>query len=105
MRRGHAPGRGKWSLPGGRIEVGETGAEAAEREVFEETGLRVEVGQLLATVTLGRYVVEDFAATVIGGTLSAGDDADEVRWCLPEEMRRLPMTAGLVDELRRMGAL
>ena len=105
MQRGREPGRGKWSLPGGRIEPGETAAEAAAREVFEETGLRVEIGERLASVEIGRYVVDDFAATVVSGTLAAADDADDVRWYRPEELAELSLTAGLEDELRRMGAL
>ncbi|MBV9293830.1 MAG: NUDIX domain-containing protein, partial [Frankiales bacterium] len=73
VQRGRDPGRGRWSLPGGRLERGETPAAAAVREVREETGLDVEVGELLATVELpGGYRVHDFAATVVGGELRAG---------------------------------
>lgn len=102
VRRGREPSRGRWSLPGGRIEPGETAAEAAAREVREETGLVVEVGALLQIVRLDGYVVADFAATVVGGELRAGDDADEVRWCDEAALRELPLTTGLLEELRRM---
>jgi 8-oxo-dGTP diphosphatase len=106
VRRGHDPGRGTWSLPGGRIETGESAAEAAAREVREETGLDVRVGALLQTVDLpGGYRVHDFAATVTGGELRAGDDADDVRWCTPDDVTLLELSAGLIDELRRMGAM
>ena len=106
IRRGQEPGLGKWSLPGGRIEPGESAAEAAGREVREETGLDVVVGDLLLTVDLaGGYRVHDFAATVVGGELRAGDDADDVRWCTPEDVGLLELSAGLLDELRRMGAI
>lgn len=106
VRRAHPPDAGLWSLPGGRIEPGETAECAAAREVAEETGLHVAIGTALCRVELaGRYVVDDFAATVTGGTLRAGDDALEVRWCTPAELGRLHLTAGLPDELRRMGAL
>ena len=106
VRRGREPGRGTWSLPGGRIEPGESAAEAAAREVREETGLDVEVGELLATVDLASgYRVHDFAATVTGGRLAAGDDADEVRWCTPDDVSLLELSTGLLDELRRMGAM
>jgi ADP-ribose pyrophosphatase YjhB (NUDIX family) len=104
VRRGHAPSEGLWSLPGGRIEDEETPAEAAAREVLEETGLVVSVGRLLATVELGDYLVHDFAATVVGGSLRAGDDASDVRWCSDDEAALLPLTPGLLDAVRRMEA-
>lgn len=105
IQRGHEPAIGRWSLPGGRLEPGETSAEAAVREVREETGLDVEVGALLATVDLGNYLVDDFAVTVIGGELRAGDDAADVRWCTADEVAQLPVTDGLLEWLRRMKAL
>ena len=105
VRRGTEPSLGTWSLPGGRIESGETHAAAAAREVLEETGLVVEIGKLLATVEVMGYVVHDFAASVSGGTLVAGDDAAEVRWCEPERVPTMDTSPGLVEELRRMGVL
>lgn len=107
VRRGHEPALGSWSLPGGRIEVGESPAEAAAREVAEETGLIVEIGELLQTVDLwdGGYRVHDFAAAVVGGTLRAGDDASDVRWCGIDELDALDLSPDLVDELRRMGVV
>jgi ADP-ribose pyrophosphatase YjhB (NUDIX family) len=103
VQRGRDPGAGRWSLPGGRVEPGETPAAAAAREVLEETGLIVTIGELLATVPLGDYLVHDFAATVIGGELRAGDDASDVRWCSLPDAELLPLTDNLLDELRRMG--
>ena len=102
VRRGHAPAQGRWSLPGGRLEPGESPAAAAAREVLEETGLEVRVGVLLGSVELGDYLVHDFAAEVVGGVLKPGDDADDARWCSPEDATALPLTAGLLTELRRM---
>jgi len=102
VRRGHAPSAGLWSVPGGRVEPGETPEQAAAREV---TGREVEVGTLLTTVQIGDYVVHDFAAVVVGGELRPGDDADEVRWCTTDDAALLPLTPGLLEELRRVGAI
>jgi len=104
VRRGRPPGLGSWSLPGGRIEPGETAAVAAAREVREETGLAVEVGEVLITAVIadGAYHVQDFAARVVGGELRAGDDASDVRWVDEDELATLPLSAGLLDELRRL---
>lgn len=108
--RGTEPEKGRWSVPGGSVEPGETLAEAAAREAFEETGLRVKVLDELWCVTIpagdGRvFEVHDFAATVTGGELAPGDDADDARWVTPAELDQLPLTTNLADYLRRAGIL
>jgi 8-oxo-dGTP diphosphatase len=103
VRRAHEPSIGRWSLPGGRIEPGESARDAAAREVREETGLLVEVGDLLLTADLGPYVVADYAAVVVGGTLTAGDDATDARWFTPAEVAALETSPGLAGALARMG--
>lgn len=80
IRRGHDPYRGSWSLPGGRVEPGETDEEALLRELVEETGLRVTVGRHCGSVRGGLYDIHDYACTVTDGDLRAGDDAVEVAW-------------------------
>jgi ADP-ribose pyrophosphatase YjhB (NUDIX family) len=105
VRRGRPPSQGLWSVPGGRVEPGESPEQAAVREVREETGLDVTVGPLLASVEIGDYLVHDFAAEVVGGELRAGDDAVDVRWCSFDEAELLPLTPGLMAELRRMLSL
>lgn len=104
VRRGRPPAEGLWSLPGGRIEAGETAAEAAVREVREETGLHVEAGAVLITAVIadGAYRVQDFAARVVGGELRAGDDASEVRWVTEAELGALEVTPGLREELVKL---
>lgn len=104
IRRGRPPGEGLWSLPGGRVEPGEQDAAAVVRELYEETGLAVRVGALVGTVERPGpggvvYEIHDYAATAVGGTLRAGDDAADARWVTPEQLRALPCTSGLVDIL------
>ncbi len=110
IRRGSAPGAGLWSLPGGRVEPGESDAAALAREMREETGLDVTVGRLLGTVRLPAggdnvFDVRDYLVTVTGGVLSAGDDAREARWVNAGDMGALPLTAGLAETLRGWGVL
>ena len=110
IKRGHAPGAGLWSLPGGRIEPGETDAEALVREMREETGLVVEVGQLIGTVRRpaqdgDALDIRDYAATVTGGTLRPGDDAADARWVETTDLRSLAITAGLIEALISWGVL
>lgn len=108
VRRGTEPGRGLWSIPGGRLEPGETAAEGAAREVHEETGIRVVVGSLVGVVERPgpggvTYVIDDFHATPEPGTTTvprAGDDADEARWFAPEQLLRLDCVDGLLEALR-----
>jgi 8-oxo-dGTP diphosphatase len=104
IRRGHPPGTGLWSLPGGRAEPGESDEAAVVRELAEETGLRVTAGRLIGSVDRPgpdgtTYDIRDYAATVTGGTLRAGDDASAARWVTPDELRRLPTTNGLLEAL------
>ncbi len=110
IRRGRPPGEGLWSLPGGRVEPGESDAEAVVRELAEETGLTVVPGRLVGSVDRpgpdgATYDIRDYAATVTGGTLLAGDDAAEARWADQDELRRLPTTEGLVEILTSWGVL
>jgi 8-oxo-dGTP diphosphatase len=110
--RGHDPGRGLWSIPGGRIEPGETAEDAVVREVREETGLEVRCGPLLGTAELpglaGALVdIRDYRAFLVAGataTAIAGDDAADVRWVTDAEVtsmdERGEVTRGLLAALR-----
>jgi mutator protein MutT len=108
VRRGHEPEAGRWSLPGGRVEPGETDEQAVVREVREETGLEVLPGPLIGAVDRpgpgGRVLeIRDYAATVTGGTLTAGDDADDARWFSVRELPGLLLSTGLLDALSDWG--
>ena len=110
IKRGHEPGAGLWSIPGGRIESGETDAEALVREMSEETGLAVEVGRLIGRVRRpgpnGTVIdIRDYAATVTGGTLRPGDDAADARWVETADLDSLAITEGLIEALTDWGVL
>jgi 8-oxo-dGTP diphosphatase len=111
--RGHEPSKGLWSIPGGRIEPGETDEQAVVREVAEETGLRVICGQLLGTAELpgqagATVVVRDYLAVLAAGSAGllavAGDDAADVRWVTDTEAAAMDtrgeLTSGLLSTLR-----
>lgn len=114
VRRSNEPRMGQWAVPGGKVELGETMLDAGRREVREETGLEVEIGEVVwagETVGPGRppawhYVLVDFIGALVGGSLRAGDDAAEAAWFTVEEARSLPLTPtmpALLDELVRRG--
>jgi len=111
IRRGHEPGKGLWSIPGGRIEPGESDEAALVREVLEETGLVVTAGRLIGAVLRPAGVsgavldIRDYAAEVTGGTLVPGDDADDAVWAGAADLESLPLTGGLLEALRSWGAL
>lgn len=110
IKRGHPPGMGLWSIPGGRLEAGETDEAGVRREVMEETGLRVEVGRLAGTVERPgpggvTYVIRDYLATAAEGVPVAGDDAADVRWFGRDELARLPMSEGLLESLTEWDVL
>src|SRR5262249_9987500 len=105
IRRGHDPGRGLWSIPGGRVESGETDHEAVIRELREETGLDVVPGALAGTIVRGRYDIHDYLCEVRGGRLCPGDAADNARWVDAAAFAGLDLTEGLAETLRAWGLL
>jgi 8-oxo-dGTP diphosphatase len=105
VRRARPPGEGTWTLPGGRVEQGESLEAAVIREIREETALDIRVVKSLGVVTIAReqfvYAIAEYLAVVkASGTPRAGDDAAEVRWASRAEMAALgvlPDAAAVVD--------
>jgi mutator protein MutT len=96
VKRRYKPGKGRWSVPGGLVELGETVREAVKREVKEETGIEVEIERLLDVVDnivydeRGRirfhYILIDFLGHPVGGDLKAETDAEDVQWVRLEDI-------------------
>jgi 8-oxo-dGTP diphosphatase len=111
VRRASDPLRGQWSLPGGMLELGETLKKAAEREVLEETGLRVRVDEVLDVFdsivpdaegrTQFHYVLIDFLCHSSSGETRAGSDVSEVAWAGVNELERFGLTENAVKVIRK----
>ena len=114
VRRGHGPAAGEWSLPGGRVQLGEELHEAVVRETNEETGVDVVVDRFLGWVErMGsegdeyHFVILDFACSPLDQTQrpEAGDDATEAAWVDLDELDGLPLVPGLLDFLFDVGVM
>jgi 8-oxo-dGTP diphosphatase len=114
IQRGTEPDKGCWSIPGGRVEPGETDAEATEREVLEETALAVQVGPLVGAVERVApggvvYAIRDYRCAPAPGAdldaVRAGDDAADVGWFTPDQMRTLGCSPMLLEAFVEWGLL
>lgn len=108
IRRRNEPFRDHWSLPGGGVEPGEHLRDAVRREVFEETGLHVDVGNIAGYregLEPFHYVVIAFHCVETGGELCAGDDAVDCEFVEPAEILNRTVTPGLDDVFRDAGLL
>jgi len=110
IRRGHGPAAGLWAVPGGRVEAGETLAEAVVREVAEETGLEAMCDALIGWVERiqgdHHLVILDFAVTVLDPLQpTAGDDAAEVAWVQLSSVAELDLVEGMAEFLHEHGII
>ena len=114
VKRGAEPGFGKWSIPGGALEMGETLEEGLKREVLEETGLEVEVGKLAGIsdliirdddVVKWHYVLINYFADITGGELCPATDALECRWVKLSEIRTYNVTRSVLHRLEELGLI
>jgi 8-oxo-dGTP diphosphatase len=102
VKRDKEPAKGRWAIPGGSVEVGETLQEAAEREIKEETGLGIHAGDPVYAFdyierdrkgnVLFHYVIIDLTAELIGGKVRASDDASDAGWFTPEQIQDLKIS-------------
>lgn len=102
VRRGQEPGRGRWGLPGGAVELGETVAQAAEREVDEECGIAIEIIDVIEVIDRiipdddggirYHYILIDLLTEYRRGDPIASSDASEVRWVLEKELDQLELS-------------
>lgn len=96
IQRGKPPGVGTWGVPGGAVEIGELLRDAAQREVREECGIEIVIGDVVETVDIitrdadnrvqYHYIVVDFAAQYVSGELRAASDVMDARWVTREEI-------------------
>jgi len=104
VRRARSPGKGFYSLPGGRVEFGETLHAALHREVEEETALKIEIAGLAGWREVvpgpgggGHYLIMSFAARWIAGEPELNDEHDDFRWLAPDALDDLKLTGGLPE--------
>ena len=106
VKRGRSPSRGRWSIPGGKVDWGETLQEAVRREVVEETGLvlgTLRFFELFERISREHhYVIVDFVGVVGAATAPvAGDDAQDAGWFDRKSWQNLSLTDGLAEVLPR----
>lgn len=110
VRRGNPPAQGVWAIPGGRVQLGETLKQAAEREILEETGVVIRAGEPVLTFDVVEtdpsgavrfhYVIVDLKAEYVSGKPQAGDDALEARWIRASSLAQLEVSARTLRLLR-----
>ena len=113
VQRGIAPSKGLWAIPGGALELGETLQQAAEREIFEETGVMIRAREPIYAFDFferaddGRirfhFVIVDVAADYLSGAVKGADDALDARWLEPADLDHLPVSPSTLRLLKVVG--
>jgi ADP-ribose pyrophosphatase YjhB (NUDIX family) len=111
VRRNTEPLKGEWSVPGGVLELGEKLRDGAAREALEETGLHVEVGEVLDVFdsifpdaegrTQYHYVLIDFLCRPLSGEAAPGSDVSEVQWITAADLDRLNLRSSVAQVVRK----
>ena len=115
VKRGAAPNRGQWAIPGGTLQLGETLQECVAREILEETGVTIKVGDCVyvfdylerdeAGKVKYHFVVVDYIGKYISGEPKGGDDAEEAGWFKPEDLNKMTVAKNSIAALREIGFL
>jgi len=113
VKRGAEPSRGLWAIPGGTLKLGETLQECAAREILEETGVTIKVGDCVYVFDFierddekkikFHFVIIDFAAEYVAGVPKGADDALEARWLSAAELQELPVSQNTIKALSSLG--
>ena len=113
VKRGIEPSKGLWAIPGGTLKLGETLQECAAREILEETGITIRVGDCVYVFDFiehdnkrkikFHFVIVDFAADYVSGKPQGADDALEARWLSSAELRDLPVAKNTIAALSALG--
>lgn len=103
IQRGNEPGRGKWAFPGGKVHWGESTAQAALRELHEESGLRATIGPLIGLYEVIQptyhFAIACYFASSPHGYLRAGTDAADARWVNINDISSLPLASNIVEAI------
>ena len=112
VRRGKAPSEGEWAIPGGSVELGETLQEAVRREILEETGISIRVGEPIHIFDDVRrdeaghirfhYVILDFSGEFLSGEIKAADDARDARWVSSAEFSQLNINSNTIKLMKKL---
>jgi len=113
VKRGVEPSKNLWAIPGGTQKLGETLQECAAREILEETGVTIKVGNCVYVFDLiehddekrikFHYVIVDFEADYVSGEPQGADDALEARWFSVKDLRKFPVAENTLKVLRSLG--